>query len=168
MQAKSNHLEARDTRHVSVQTIRTTLPEPLQSLPGLLVKEGVALGRLSASERRLVFALAWASLPQSELSEGAVNRTLKSQLAGAARFLHTDHVELRRWLVDAGWLARDHYGSVYRRVDFSALPPESRSVGAAFLGLDVEKLATEIRGLHTAERVARQKKWDARKKAGIF
>ena len=47
-------------------------------------------------------AAALAFDPQREYSEAEVNEVLKAWLAGAGAMLATDHVELRRWLVDCG------------------------------------------------------------------
>ena len=49
------------------------------------------------------------------MDEPGVNVHLKQALQGAARCLDTDHVELRRWLCDAGWLQRDGWGRAYQR-----------------------------------------------------
>lgn len=79
------------------------------------VKQGVALGGLSPSDRGTALALVWAGLPTEPANEKAINQNLQSQLAGVAAFLDTDHVELRRWLVDGGWLQCDGWGRVYQR-----------------------------------------------------
>ena len=136
-----------------------SLPEPLQALAALWLKAGVALGGLSDAQRRLALALVWAGLPGAPMSERDVNAALKARLAGAANFLGTDHVELRRWLVDAGWLVRDGYGREYRRVDAAALPPALQPLAAAFAGIDTDALAAATRASHAAERAARRRAW---------
>ncbi len=138
----------------------TSLPAPLQALPALLLKTGVAIGGLGESQRRLVLALVWAGLPAAPMNEGAVNAALQARLAGAAAFLGTDHVELRRWLVDGGWLVRDDYGREYRRVQATALPSGLRPLADAFAGIATDALAAELRAAEAARRAARRQAWE--------
>ncbi len=141
----------------------TLLPALLQPLDALFVKAGVSIGGLSDAQRRLVLGLVWAGLPDAPMSEREVNAALKAMLAGSASFLDTDHVELRRWLVDAGWLARDGFGHEYQRVAGAALPPNLRPVAAAFESVDTDTIAAATRAAHAAERDARQRAWTERK-----
>jgi hypothetical protein len=141
------------------------LPEPLRPLAALFLKTGVAIGGLSDAQRRLVLGLAWAGLPDAPMNERAVNAALGQRLAGAAAFLGTDHVELRRWLVDAGWLMRDDYGREYRRVETTALPDDLRPLAAAFAGIDTDALAGATRTAHAALREQRRRAWDERQRA---
>jgi hypothetical protein len=142
---------------------RPMLPAPLQPLAALFVKTGVGIGGLTEMPRRLVLGLAWAGLPAAPMSERDVNEVLKAQLAGTASFLGTDHVELRRWLVDAGWLVRDGFGREYRRVPVAELPPALQPLARAFDGVDVGAIATATRAAHAAEREARLRAWKERK-----
>ncbi|MEO7854666.1 MAG: DUF2087 domain-containing protein [Rubrivivax sp.] len=74
----------------------------------LVCKQGVSIGLLSPPDLQRALALAWSCLPQNAgCSEAEVNGMLRRVLDGPGRFLRTDHVELRRWLVDTGWLVRD-------------------------------------------------------------
>lgn len=146
-------------------TTAIDLPEPLRPLAALLLKNGVAIGGLSGAQRPLVFALAWAGLPPHPMSEREVNAALKQRLDGAAAFLGTDHVELRRWLVDAGWLSRDGYGREYRRVEAAALHADLQPLAAALDGLDTDALAAAARSAHQAKRVERRRAWDERQDA---
>ncbi len=139
------------------------LPASLQSLAALFVKAGVSIGGLSDAQRRLALGLVWAGLPTAPMSERDVNEALKAKLAGAANFLDTDHVELRRWLVDAGWLARDGFGREYQRVAGAALPPTLQPLATAFEGIDTDAIAAATRATHSAERDARQRAWTERK-----
>jgi hypothetical protein len=139
------------------------LPASLQPLAALFVKAGVSLGGLSDAQRRLVLGLVWAGLPAAPMSERDVNEALKAKLAGVASFLDTDHVALRRWLVDAGWLARDGFGREYQRVAGAALPPSLQPLATAFEGLDTAAIAAAMRATHAAERDARQRVWRQRK-----
>lgn len=146
-------------------TSNPALPEPLRPLAALFLKTGVAIGGLSDAQRRLVLALVWSGLPAVPMTERAINAALVERLAGAAAFLGTDHVELRRWLVDAGWVARDDYGREYRRVESSALPGELQPLAAAFAGLDADALAAAARAAHATQREQRRRAWDARQGA---
>jgi hypothetical protein len=143
-------------------TPAATLPELLGPLRGLLVKENVAIGGLSESQRRLALALVWADLPVTVMTEREANEALRASLTGAAMFLGTDHVELRRWLVDSGWLTRDGFGREYQRVDGRALPQSLQALAAAFAGIDTVSLAAGLRATHAAERAKRRRAWDAR------
>jgi len=96
-------------------------------------------------------------------SERDVNEALKAQLAGVANFLDTDHVELRRWLVDAGWLTRDGFGREYQRVAAAALPATLQPLATAFEGVDTDAIAAATRAAHSAGRDDRQRAWRQRK-----
>jgi hypothetical protein len=139
------------------------LPASLRPLAPLFVKAGVGIGGLTDAQRRLVLGLVWAGLPAAPMSERDVNEALKARLAGAANFLDTDHVELRRRLVDAGWLARDGFGREYQRVAAGALPPTLQPLATAFDGVDTDAVAAATRATHSAERDARQRAWTERK-----
>jgi hypothetical protein len=140
-----------------------TTPAVLVSLSSLVVKTGVALGGLSARERDLALALAAASLAEeASASEAEVNRSLKRCLAEEASFLDTDHVELRRWLVDAGWWQRDGFGREYRRVPVQALPASMRLLADPLRELDLAAWAQARRDEMAARRGARHAAWQTR------
>ena len=81
-----------------------------------MTKQGVSLGGLSVADRELALAFAALALPaEQDLTEPGVNARLRHALSEELRFLDTDHVELRRWLVDAGHCRRDGFGRAYRR-----------------------------------------------------
>ena len=85
-------------------------------LAALVVKDGVSLGLLAEADRAQVLALAAAAIePGREHREADMNRILEAWLEGAGAMLRTDHVELRRWLVDAGFVSRDGFGRAYVR-----------------------------------------------------
>jgi hypothetical protein len=137
----------------------------LAALRALVVKEGVMLGGLNEPQRALALGFVWAGLPRSTLSERGVNEALKAQLADAARFIDTDHVELRRWLCDTGWLARDGYGREYQRVAVPALPPARADIGAALdAAFDggAAGWAAQQRHVRAVEREARRRAFEAR------
>jgi hypothetical protein len=139
----------------------------LAALSSLVVKTGVALGGLPARERDLALALAAASLAEdASSSEAEVNRSLKRCLAEEASFLDTDHVELRRWLVDAGWWQRDGFGRVYRRVPVQALPASMRLLADPLRELDLPVWAQVRRDEWAARRGARHAAWQSRQRTG--
>ena len=121
-------------------------------LDRLAVKTGVSLGLLPAADRDAV--LAWAAIhvpAASGLDERGVNAVLQAFLGGAGSMLRTDHVELRRWLVDTGWLERDGFGRAYR---LAAAAPERAS---ALLGdISAERLDARIAAARAAEATERR------------
>ena len=131
-------------------------------LRALVVKHGLSLGRLPAADRDLALAWVWAGLPQPRVSnEPGITAELRARLAGAAAFLDTDHVELRRWLVDGAWLARDGFGREYRRVHCAALPERHVAMAAALHELDTDACAASLRAEKQALRRARQQAWQS-------
>jgi hypothetical protein len=134
---------------------------PLQRLASLVIKDGVALGGLSSEDRSLALALVWTALPATPCSEREVNERLREQLAGPTRCLGTDHVELRRWLVDGGWLQRDGFGREYRRVDAGAMPVEQQALANALAPLDATAWVRAQRSELAERRAARRRAWQA-------
>jgi len=140
----------------------------LADLATLVVKQGVAIGGLAEPERRHALALVWSGLPDEQvLSEAQVNEALKGQLAGAASFLGTDHVELRRWLVDAGWLARDGFGREYRRVSPQALPEHLQSLARELAGFEPANWCAAQRATRLDARAARRRAWIEKSQVGV-
>jgi len=135
--------------------------QQLQTLRQLVLKRGVGLGLLPADQRTLVFALAWAALPEGGFTEPQVNHQLKCLLQGPVAFLHTDHVELRRWLVDAQWLDRDGYGREYRRRAALALPESGRALALELQSLDAAAWVAHKRQAHDSRRTAQRQAWEA-------
>lgn len=134
----------------------------LDRVARIVVKEGVTLGNLGESDRSLALAWVWAGLPaDAVMHEPGVNGHLKQALQGAARCLDTDHVELRRWLVDGGWLARDGYGRSYQRVAAAALPEHQTALGRALDGVDTVGFVERLRLERDAARHARHAAWQA-------
>lgn len=138
------------------------LDQPLHRLSRLVVKQGVALGVLPPFERGLLFALVWAGLADGVWSERQMNAQLQGQLAATASCLDTDHVELRRWLVDAGWLRRDGYGRAYQCTESAELPAPDRALAAHLSTLDVQAWTMARRAEHEARRQARSLAWEQR------
>lgn len=140
-----------------------THASPLRPWAQLVLKDGVALGGLSRPELLAALALVWAALP-AELAcgERAINEQLKAVLAGPALCLGTDHVELRRWLVDAGWLQRDAYGREYRVPSWAGLAADLQELAAPLRGVDVAAWVAAQRQARLDAREARRREWQAR------
>ncbi|HLL09705.1 MAG TPA: DUF2087 domain-containing protein [Rubrivivax sp.] len=135
----------------------------LKPWAALVRKQGISLGVLASGQRRQALALVWSLLPQGVgLTEPQVNEGLKSALAGAAACLDTDHVELRRWLVDAGWLHRDGFGREYRVPAWDDLAPELRAAAEPLRNVDMAAWAAGQHKLAAAERALRLGAWQAR------
>ncbi|MCE9660475.1 MAG: DUF2087 domain-containing protein [Burkholderiales bacterium] len=130
-------------------------------LAALVVKDGVSLGLLAEGDRALVLALAAGAIEVGRsYREPEVNDLLGAWLAGPGTMLRTDHVELRRWLVDAGFVSRDGFGRAYVRGGAEA------ARATALLGEATgEALSTAVTGLRaarSAEREARRQAFAVR------
>jgi tRNA(adenine34) deaminase len=125
---------------------------------------GVLLGT-SRSDADLLMASAALHLPvEAGLSEGEANDRLREFLAGAGAMLDTDHVELRRWLVDLGFVSRSDRGTDYRRRELpSWLQAAGRNLDARQLRASVE----HARQAQQQRRQARKQAWLAQAAAGI-
>ena len=135
----------------------------LQETATLVLKHGVSLGLLDGVSRQRVLALAWQCLPHGvALTEAQVNVALRSFVDQAGAFLRTDHVELRRWLVDAGWLSRDGFGREYRSSSVEALATPCREAALPLAGLDVNAWAQGVRQQSQAEALRRRLAWSER------
>lgn len=130
----------------------------------LAVKERVSLGLLAGSrgdEFAAAIAAASLSIPGATvLTERDVNDVLRAWLAGPGAMLSTDHVELRRWLVDLRLVERDDYGREYRRAD----PPPAAfaEAVAAMAAIDPAAVATEARSDRERVRAERRARHEAR------
>jgi hypothetical protein len=124
------------------------LPRRLESL---VLKSALRIGLLSAPDRALVLALAACAVePARSLREDEVNRRLRDWLADVGAMLDTDHVELRRWLVDTGFVARDDWGHAYVR-GAPQVEQARRILGTA----DGSALARAVRSVRVAAQSAR-------------
>ena len=142
-------------------------PAALAALASLVLKERMLLGGLPAPHQAVALGLAWCALPQElVLRESDVNATLKHCLAEECSFLNVDHVELRRWLVDAGWLTRDGFGREYRRVAALDLPYPHALIASALTGMDPRSWVAGIRAADATRRGARRRAWEARQATG--
>lgn len=124
------------------------------------VKQGVALGVLAGDAFAATLAAASLAIPaDATLAERDVNERLRAWLAGPGAMLATDHVELRRWLVDMKLVERDGYGRAYRR----AVPPPTLAAAVAAMGaIDPGAVANEARASLTRERAERRARHEAR------
>jgi hypothetical protein len=93
------------------------------------------------------------------LREDEVNRRLSDWLANIGAMVQTDHVELRRWLVEAGYLARDGWGYAYAR------GPAEFDLARQVLGTtDGTALGSAVRSVRVAAqsaRIARRRAFEA-------
>jgi len=144
--------------------IKPTPPmsDPQKTAARLVVKDGVRLGLLTDAERALALALAWAALPaDGPWTERALNAAVSARLADTLAFLDTDHVELRRWLVDGGWLQRDGYGREYRRADAAQLGTALQPVARWAAAQSVVDWVAARRQDHHVQRETRRQAWQA-------
>lgn len=130
-------------------------------LAALVVKDGVSLGLLAEADRALVLALAATEIEAGrEHREADINRILARWLEGAGAMLRTDHVELRRWLVDAGFVVRDGFGRAYVRGEAEAAKATAL-LGAATAAALAGAIA-DLRATRAHEREARRQAFAAR------
>ena len=129
----------------------------------LAIRSGILLGALqSASARDFALVLAAAAQgfpPGRGFSEREVNERLREFLAGAGAMLATDHVELRRWLVDFRLLDRDGYGHVYTA---GAPAAEFAAAVSELAGIDLASVASAAREGDAARRAERKARWQER------
>ena len=124
------------------------LPPRLETL---VLKTGLHLGVLPNPDRVLVLALAACAIePGRPLREDEVNRRLIDWLGDVGQMLQTDHVELRRWLVETGFVARDGWGHAYVRRP-AQLDLARQALGTA----DAAALAAAVRSARVAVQSAR-------------
>lgn len=132
----------------------------LNNLAALAVKDSMSLAGLSPQQRLLVLALACSRVPAGvALREADVNAALKTALSDECRCIGVDHVELRRWLVDMGWLVRDGFGREYRRVALDALRPQLQPAAEALAAIDPPAWVAQRRAAEQARREQRHAEW---------
>ncbi|MBK9245847.1 MAG: tRNA adenosine(34) deaminase TadA [Burkholderiales bacterium] len=140
----------------------------LRRLAELSRRQGLAIGTMLGASRDdldLLLASAALHLPVEQgLGEREASERLRDFLATTGAMLDTDHAELRRWLVDLGFVERSDRGTDYRR---GTLPSRLQDAAAR---LDVPRLAEAVgraRAAHESERLARKQAWLARAAAAI-
>lgn len=118
------------------------------------VKHGITLAGLAPDAFAATLASASLAIPDdTTLAEREVNDALRRWLDHAGAMLATDHVELRRWLVDLRFVERDGYGRAYRRV---APPPAYADAVAAMAAIDAAAVASDARATHARRRAERR------------
>ena len=104
-------------------------------------------------------AAAVAFVRRRDYTEREVNAVLEDWLAGPGAMLATDHVELRRLLIDCRLLERDGFGRRYAR---SIAPRGWREAIDALEGVDLDGEAARARQLDVDLRVRRKAQWEQR------
>ena len=141
-------------------------PTATERFAALAIRRGLSLGALqSASARDFALVLAAAAngfAPDRGYSEREVNDLLRGFLDTAGAMLATDHVELRRWLVDNHLLERDGYGRVYTTGTPAA---EVAALAHELAGVDLVSLARAARDGDAARRAERKARWQVGKQA---
>ncbi|MBA2414080.1 MAG: tRNA adenosine(34) deaminase TadA [Burkholderiaceae bacterium] len=132
----------------------------LQRMEHLALRHGVHLSTLQQKDGRdleVLFASAMLAFPSDKLlGEQAANTILRHFLETAGVMVATDHVELRRWMVDTGFLQRSDYGTDYRRGTVPAW------LADAAKALDIDRIVDTVVDARTAnvtERETRRQAW---------
>jgi len=138
----------------------------LDSFRKLAIARGLALAGL-VSGRRLDFVVVTAAATLvfatgRDYSEREVNALLGEWLAGPGAMLASDHVELRRTLVDCRLLRRDGYGRRYGR---GAAPDGWQAPLAALADVDLAAEACAARTADAERRAERKAQWERRARA---
>ncbi|MBD3348998.1 MAG: DUF2087 domain-containing protein [Candidatus Eisenbacteria bacterium] len=93
-------------------------------------------------DRHILLKAAAMELGQGrEYAEGVVNRVLESWLEALGPAVRMDHVSLRRYLIDEGYVVRDNAGSVYRVRAAGAQPEEFESEVESLDALEIVRRA---------------------------
>lgn len=138
------------------------LPPAVARFAVLSVRRGISLGVLLSNHRRdfelLLAAAAQRFKSDRGYSEREVNDLLRAFLAGAGAMLGTDHVELRRWLVDFRVLDRDGFGRVYTT---GTCAPAIADFIAQLEGVDLAAVARAKREDDATRRAQRKTRWQS-------
>ncbi|MDH5539992.1 MAG: DUF2087 domain-containing protein [Rhizobacter sp.] len=138
-------------------------PTVLAALATLVQKDGVSLGGLTPAQLAAALGLAACTVPaDAVLREAEVNAALQRALGETCSFLGTDHVELRRWLIDAGWLRRDGFGRAYQRVAMPDLSPAQAQIAVALNSVDPVGWTSAVREQWARLRAQRKTAWMGR------
>jgi hypothetical protein len=142
-------------------TLRSA-PPAVERYAKLAVRQGISLGALRSGSARdfaiVLAAAAQAFRPEQVFTEREVNDLLRAFLEGAGAMLASDHVELRRWLIDFRLLERDGFGRAY-----SAGTPgaEFTAASAELSTVDLAALARDARADDAATRARRKERWES-------
>ena len=135
----------------------TKEPDPLITWQRLSVRKALSVGGLQSGrghEFGVVLSAAALALHQGvEYTEAEVNERLRRWLDDGGSMLATDHVELRRWLVDMHFVERDGYGRSYRRAES---PNAFAATLQALEGSDLNTIARIARDADNAVREQRK------------
>ena len=140
----------------------------LRRLAELSRRRGLAVGTMLSSARgdlELLLASAALHLPaDAGISEREASRRLREFLATTGAMLATDHAELRRWLVDLGFVTRNDRGADYRRAD---LPGWLRQAAEQLDATRLRTAAADARIADEEARRVRKQAWLAKAAAAI-
>jgi hypothetical protein len=129
----------------------------------LAITHGLSPGAL-ASGRQSDFVVVTAAAAVAfalgrDYAEKEVNAMLREWLAGPGAMLATDHVELRRLLIDCRLLDRDGFGRRYKRAD---APQRWCEALDALDGIDLASEAALARQRDAEARAKRKSQWEQR------
>ena len=134
--------------------------DPVGRFRKLAVKRGLTPGAMREASPEdfdlLLFALRREFRSAASFTEREVNDRLKTWLETAGGMLDTDHVELRRWLIDLNILARDAYGQAY---SLAALPHRLRDLDGALADVDFARELVDANAQESQKRAARKAAW---------
>ena len=135
--------------------------DPLATWRRLCVRNALSLGGLQTGRRHdfgvVVSAAALAFDDGATYTEAEVNERLRAWLADPGAMLETDHVELRRLLVDTRLLDRDGYGRAYVR---APVPQAFSATLVALAGWDLGVVARNERDADARRRADRKSAWN--------
>ena len=166
MSGLSRVADASPASPASAPAVASSVQGWLDRLARLAVRDQVLLSTIRERDPRdfeLVLASAALFVPaDGALDERGANVCLKRFLASAGAMLDTDHVELRRWLADLGFILRSDVGTDYRR---GVLPDWLQAAAAE---LDEHQLSQAVAGARdqrAQQRAARKAAWLAQQAA---
>jgi len=106
---------------------------------------GPGLPRKRRDRHILLKAAAMALGQGSEHSEGAINEVLESWLDSLGPAVRLDHVSLRRYLIDEGYVERDVAGRVYRVREVESQPERFQLAVESLDSLEIVRRASADR-----------------------
>jgi len=89
----------------------------------MLVRSPIRHMPTRARDREILFRAVTRGLPADPTDERTLNDALRSWLGHVAPSIGVDHVSLRRYLVEVGYLEREDDGSAYRVVSSPRTAP---------------------------------------------
>jgi len=135
----------------------------LSAFRRMAITHGLSPGALASGRQSdfvtVTAAAAVAFAPGRDYDEKEVNAVLRDWLAGPGAMLATDHVELRRLLIDCRLLKRDGFGRRYAR---ASAPERWRAALDALDGVDLGAEAALARQRDVEARATRKAQWEQR------